>query len=333
MPSELDQLERRAIELMKAQSFTDEAVHVNSEIVRLDPKRASAWTRLGRCQLELRRFDEAIEALRSALAINSSDAIATRLLGEVRKQRALTPTARERTTTGFSTREFALLESLSSDAAVDALAPRVTALFDTVNASSAASRIVSARLRAGRTGSKLFQANSCHPGGRGHVYAYHHGGRWEPQFNLGWFSSPPLPANCFRVGLGFNCSIAGQDPDRDAGQERVLVYFDRFQRALERAWKRELAKWMATTGGFIQHGERPPDVDLLPEQGIEWLLNCRNAAAVGWIFVGRWLFLDKPDHAVILSDRAKLATVVDDTFRTLLPVWLSTFDADRSATT
>jgi hypothetical protein len=333
MPSELDQLEHRAIELMKLQSFTDEAVQVNAEIVRLDPTRASAWTRLGRCHLEQRRFEEAIEALRSALAINSSDAIATRLLTEVRKQRALTPTARERTTTGFSTREFALLESLSSEGAVDALAPRVSALFDTLNASSAAARIVSARLRAGRTGSKLFQANSCHPGGKGHMYAYHFGGRWEPQFNLGWFSSPALPENCFRVGLGFNCSIAGQDPDREAGQERMLAYFDRFQRALDKAWKRELAKWMGATGGFIQRGERPPDTDLLPEQGIEWLLNCRNAAAAGWIFVGRWLFLDRPDHAAILGDRAKLATVVDDTFRTLLPVWLSTYEAERSATT
>src|SRR5262245_56907548 len=198
MPSELEQLERRAIELMKLQSFTDEAVHVNAEIVRLDPKRASAWTRLGRCHLEHRRFDDAVEALRSALAINSSDAIATRLLAEVRRQRALTPTARERASTGFSTREFALLESLPPDDAIKALAPRVEALFDTLNASSVASRIVQARQRAGQSGSKLFHPNSCHAGGRGHVYAYHFGGRWEPQFNLGWFSSPPLPSNCFR---------------------------------------------------------------------------------------------------------------------------------------
>jgi tetratricopeptide (TPR) repeat protein len=327
--TELDQLERRAVELMKQQSFTDEAVNVNAEIVRLDPSRQTAWTRLGRCHLEQRRFDDAVDALRSALAINPSDAIATRLLTEVRRQRALTPTAKERATTGFAVREFALLDSLSPDEAVKALSPRIEALFDTLNASSVASRIVQARQRAGQNGSKLFHANSSYAGGRGHVYAYHFGGRWEPQFNLGWFSSPPLPSNCLRVGLGFNCTQAGQDPDRAAGQERVLAYFDRFQQTLEKAWKRELAKWMGTNGGFIQYGERPPATDLLPDQAIDWLLACRNPASVGWVFVGRWLFLDRADDARTLGDRARLATVIDDTFRTLLPLWLSTYAAER----
>src|SRR5262245_19245600 len=125
--TELDQLERRALEFMKASAFTDEAVRVNADIVRIDPSRESAWTRLGRCHLEQRQFDEAVEALRSALAINPLNAIATRLLAEVRKQRALTPTAKERTTTGFTAREFALLESLSADDAIQALAPRIEA--------------------------------------------------------------------------------------------------------------------------------------------------------------------------------------------------------------
>jgi hypothetical protein len=49
------------------------------------------------------------------------------------------------------------------------------------------------------------------------------------------------------------------------------------------------------------------------------------------VFVGRWLFLDKADDARILGDRAKLATLVDDTFRTLYPLWLSTY-ASSSAT-
>jgi len=323
--TELDQLERQALEFMKAAAFTDEAIRVNADIVRLDPSRESAWTRLGRCHLEQRQFDEAVEALRSALSINPSNAIASRLLAEVRRQRALTPTAKERATTGFSAREFALLESMSPDDAIKALAPRLEALFDTLNATAVASRIVQARQRAGENGSKLFHANSCHAGGSGHVYAYHFGGCWEPQFNLGWFSSPPLPSNCFRVGLGFNCSPAGQDPNRAAGQERALAYFDRFQHTLEKAWKRELAKWMGANAGFIQFGDRPPALDLLPEQAVDWLLACRNAATLGWVFVGRWLFLDKADDARILGDRARLATVVDDTFRTLLPLWLGTY--------
>jgi hypothetical protein len=43
------------------------------------------------------------------------------------------------------------------------------------------------------------------------------------------------------------------------------------------------------------------------------------------VFVGRWLFLDKPDDAKLLGDRAKLATSVDDTFRALFPIWLGCY--------
>jgi tetratricopeptide (TPR) repeat protein len=318
-------LERRALDLMKASDFGDEAVRVNADIVALDPNREAAWTRLGRCHLEQREFDAAVTALRAALSLNPSNPIATRLLAEVRKQRALTPTATERATTGFSTREFSLLESLSPEAAIQALRPRIEALFEAVNGTSVAARIVEARRRQGETATKLFHTNSCHPGARGHIYAYHYGGRWEPQFNLGWSSSPPLEANCVRIGLGFNCSPQGQDQDRVAGQERALLYFERFQQALEKSWARELAKWMGTHGGFIQYADHPPATDFLPERAVEWLVDCHSASALGWIFVGRWLFLDKSADARILGDRAKLASAVDDTFRALYPIWLSTY--------
>jgi tetratricopeptide (TPR) repeat protein len=321
-------LERRALELMKLSDFGDEAVRVNAEIVSLDPERESAWTRLGRCHLEQRQFDDAVTALRSALAINSSNAIATRLLAEVRKQRALTPTAKGRATTGFSTREFAMLESLAPEEAAGVLRPRIEALFDAVNASSIAARIVQARQREGESRSKLFHANSFFAHSTGHIFAFHHGGRWEPQFSIGWFSSPPHDRSAVRIGLGFNTARASRDAESAAGQERALAYFDRFQHALDTSWKRELATWMGSHGGFIQYGDHGPAVDLVPERAVEWLLNCRNAAALEWVFVGRWLFLDKPDAARILGDRAKLATVVDDTFRTLFPLWLSTYAND-----
>jgi hypothetical protein len=75
---------------------------------------------------------------------------------------------------------------------------------------------------------------------------------------------------------------------------------------------------MAANGGFIQYGARPRATDLLPMQAVDWLLACRNAAALGWVFLGRWLFLERADDARILADRARLATlVVDDTFRAL----------------
>ena len=201
MATDLKALEKRALELMKLADFGPDAVRVNTEILEQSPAHESAWTRLGRCHLEQRNFDEAVSALRSALALNPKNGVATNLLAEVRRRRALTPTARERATTGFSAREFTMLETLSPDEACRALQPRFEALFDAVNASSIAARIVETRQRRGESGSKLFHANSFHSHSTGHIVAFHHGGRWEPQFNLGWFSSPPFPASCVRIGL------------------------------------------------------------------------------------------------------------------------------------
>jgi tetratricopeptide (TPR) repeat protein len=331
MPDTLADLQHRALDLAKQTDFGPDAVRINAEIVARDPKQEAAWTRLGRCHLEQRSFDEAIVALRAALAINPANGIATNLLNEVRRRRALTPTATERATTGFAAREFAALETLSPDEAKGALGTRIEMLFDAINASPVAAKIVAARQRRGESGSKLFHANSFHSHGAGHIFAFHHGGRWEPQFNIGWFSHPPMPANCVRIGLGFNVSAAGRDPDRAAGQEQALAFFERFQQALGVSWKRELARWMGSTGGFIQYADRPPAIDLLPEQAVEWLLTCHNAAALEWIFVGRWLFLDDANDARTLGDRAKLAAAADDTFRALFPLWLAAYAPSAEA--
>jgi len=328
MSENLADLERRAVELVKRGDFGDEAVRVNAQIAALAPANAAAWKRLGRCHLEQRQFDDAVAALRTALTLNPTDTIATNLLGEVRKQRALTPNAVERATTGFGAREFAVIGTHSPEEACRVLAPRLEALFTAVNAAGVAERIVQTRQRLGQSGSKLFQANSCHAGGAGHIHAFHHGGRSEPQFNVGWFSSPPLTSNCFRAGIGFNFAATGRELDRAAGQERALAYFERFQQTLERAWKRELAQWMAANGGFIQYRDAPPATELTPERAVEWLLNCRNPASLEWVFVGRWLFLDRAEDAAILADRSKLARFVDDAFRTLFPLWLGAYSSD-----
>jgi tetratricopeptide (TPR) repeat protein len=326
MADDLKVLSNRALELMKAADFGDEAVRVNSEIAARAPRDDAAWTRLGRCHLERREFDEAVTALRTALSINPSKTIAANLLGEVRKRRAMTPTAVDRASTGFSAREFALIETLTGDELIKALGARMAALFDTLNASTVAARVLDARRRAGEKATKLFHANSYYQGASaGHVYAFHHGGRWEPQFNLGWFTEPIMPSS-LRIGIGFNTSPAGRDPERADGQERVLRYFERFQRALANAWQRPLADWMAANGGFLQYGHQPPARDMTPQRAVEWVVSCTNAAAIEWVFLGRWLFLENAADAKVLADRARLATAVDDTFRTLLPLWLTTYE-------
>jgi tetratricopeptide (TPR) repeat protein len=323
----LNELERRALELAKQSDFGPEATRINEAIVEIAPAQQAAWTRLGRCHLEQRRFDDAVAALRAALSLNPANGVATNLLNEVRKRRALTPTAAERATTGFGAREFALLETLPPDEACRSLAPRIDSLVSAINASTIAERIVGARQRAGREGSKLFHSGSCHAGGTGHVYVFHHGGRWEPQFNIGWYSSPPFAGSCLRAGIGFHMSQGGRDPDRTSGAERAIGHFEALKRAIERSWRRELTQWMAANGGFLQYGSNEPAVELLPDRAVEWLLNCRNPAAVEWIFIGRWLFLDRPDDAAVLGDRGRLARIVDDTFRTLFPLWSAAYES------
>ncbi len=325
MPTDLKALEARALDLMKRSDFGPDAVRINSEILAQAPANAPAWTRLGRCYMELREFDEAVAAFRSALALNPSNGVATNLLNEVRKRRAMTPTAAARATTGFTAREFTILETLPADQSSRTLQPRMEALFDAINATSTAAKIVETRRREREPGTKLFHANSFHSHASGHIYAFHQGGRWEPQFNLGWFSNPPFPANCVRIGLGFSFAAERGGAEGGSGSERALAYFARFQQVVDRSWTRQLAEWMADNSGFIQYGSNPPATDLLAPRAVEWLVKCQNAAALEWIFVGRWLFLDRPDDAKILADRASLARIVDDTFRALLPIWLSAY--------
>ena len=184
----LADLQRRALELVKQADFGDEASRVNAAITELAPRDISAWTRLGRCHLEQRNWDDAVIALRAALELNPSHTIATNLLNEVRKQRARTPTAAERSTTGFGAREFAMIASLSGEDACAALRPRIDALLDTLNATDTAALIVSARRSRGEDGSKLFHADSHSAPSTGLVSVFHHGGRYEPQFNIGWLS-------------------------------------------------------------------------------------------------------------------------------------------------
>jgi hypothetical protein len=69
---------------------------------------------------------------------------------------------------------------------------------------------------------------------------------------------------------------------------------------------------------------------MLPEHAVDWVLSCQNPAAVEWIFLGRWVFLAKADEAKILGDRSRLATLVDETFRALLPIWLTTYTDSTS---
>jgi hypothetical protein len=324
MPAKLGALQQRAVELAKSNDFGVEAMDLNLEISRVDPANQGAWTRLARCYLEHRRFADAAGALATALELNPSNSIAKSLLTEVTKRRAMAlPTAE--TASGFTAHDFDALGHLAPVEAARALGPKIESLLLSLNDQRTAMRIVDARNRAGQSGSKLFHRNSYHPGANGHIQAYHHGGRWEPQFNLGFFSRTPWGGDWLRVGLGFNLTEAGRDPDRDEGQEQVGAYFDEFQRQVASAWRGHLVDWMGKSGGFIQYGARGPAMDLMPQQAVEWLVNCHNPVGQGWVFVGRWLSLEKPEDEKTLADMRKLVAATEDTFAALFPLWASVY--------
>lgn len=322
--SQLTNLQHRAVELVKNGTFGGEALEINLEITRLAPDNEGAWTRLGRCYLEQRRFADAAGALATALELNPSNTIAKSLLNEVTKRRAMAlPTAEA--ATGFTPQDFHALGHLAPVEAGRALGPKMETLLLSLNDQRTALRIVEARHSAGQSGAKLFHRNSFHPGEGGHLFAYHHGGRWEPQMNLGIFAEPAAEANCFRAGIGFNLTQDGRSPEPSSGQEQAVGFFELFQQQLQGPWRGHLIDWMGKTGGFIQFGARGPATDMLPPQSVEWLINCRNPVAVGWIFVGRWLFLDRPDDAATLADMRQLVATVEDTFAALYPLWLATY--------
>ena len=84
---------------------------------------------------------------------------------------------------------------------------------------------------------------------------------------------------------------------------------------------------MAANGGFIQYGESGPATGLLPKDAVAWLIAVQNPAEHGWIFVGRWLFVDRPEGAETLGEMRKLVGSVEDTFAALYPLWLSVYSS------
>ncbi len=325
MPATLADLQQRAVELAKQNRFGQDAVDVNLEITRADAANQGAWTRLARCYLEGRRFADAAGALATVLELNPSNTIARSLLSEVTRRRASALPSAE-AASGFTSHDFDALGHLAPVDAARALGAKVEALLLSINEQRTSVRIVEARTRAGQSGTKLFHRNSYHAAGGGHIFAYHHGGRREPQFNIGFFSRTPWGGDWIRVGLGFNLGAGTRNPEGD-GQEQSVAFFEAFQRQIAGPWRSPLTDWMATSGGFIQYGGRPPALDLLPSDAADWLINCRNPAAQGWIFVGRWLSLENPDHAKTLASMPKLSASVEETFAALLPLWASVYTA------
>jgi tetratricopeptide (TPR) repeat protein len=333
-------LQQRAVDYAKRGDFGPDALQVNRELTEIVPTNLGAWTRLARCCMEMGQLEEATVAIDAALQLDPQNTIARNLQGDVaRKRTPIVATPRRRVTSspsaprsvkratassaGFGRPEFTALAHLPPAQALDAIGPRIEALLMELNERPFADRVVDARNRAGRSGSRLFRRNSFHAGGPGHVFACQHGGRWEPQLNLGWYSSGP--ARTMRAGIGFNLTADPADSESEVGRERILAQFARFQQLIASEWRVLLTRWMDGNRGFIQYGADPPATGLLPSQAVQWMIDCHNAADLGWVFCGRWLFADRADDEATLGDGRKLADWIDHAFTDLLPLWAAVY--------
>jgi hypothetical protein len=341
---DINSLEQKAIDYARRGDFGADARQTNEELTQLAPTNQGAWTRLARCCIELGLLDDANAALERALELNPQNTIARSLLQEsIRREVRLAPpepepkrTRASKTKTGkakagggaragFGRAQFAALGQLAPASALDSLGPVVEALLMAVNDRPFAAKVVEARNRAGQSGTKLFRRNSFYAGGEGHLYAFHHGGRWEPQINVGFFAAPQWGRAAIRAGIGFNLTRSGADRDADAGQERIAAYYEQFQQHVASDWKQLLTEWMAANAGFLQYADRQPATDMLPADAVEWLVQNRNAMEQGWVFVGAWLFADRADDAETMEDPARLVDWMEKTFTDLLPLWTSLY--------
>jgi hypothetical protein len=348
MPS-IPELQQRAIEYAKSGDFGAQALATNLELAKMAPTNEGALTRLSRCYMEGGQLDEATATLDAALQINPQNTIARSLQLEVTKRRvASTPViktprtrapsgARPASSTGSAVRsrtsrvgaqvagvgrtEFAALGTLAPEAAVESLGSRIEPLLIALNERPFAAKAVETRNRAGQSGARLFRRHTIHAGGAGHLRVFHQGASWEPQLTIGLFSSTPWGRDAVCAGIGFKLT-----PDRsDSDQERSLAHFAQFQQLVAGAWRGFLTQWMSMNGGFIQHGDTPASTDLLPNDALSWVINCQHPATVGWVFLGRWLFLDRSHDAEILADGRRLVAWIDSSFTDLLPIWTSLY--------
>jgi hypothetical protein len=344
-------LEQQAIDFARRGDFGVEARGVNEALTRLAPANQGAWTRLARCCMELGQLDEATAALDAALQLNPQNTIARNLQVEVGRRRAGPPPerpARRRTPAapraggtatatrsaravrtargaltvpGLGRAEFTALGHLPPAAAAESLGGRIDPVLMALNDRPFAARALEARNRAGHAGARLYRRGSLLPAAPGHLRVSQQGGRWEPQLAIGMFSAVQWRRDAVAAGIGFHLAPEGEDDRSEAGRERVLEYFEAFQLHVRSSWRQHLTDWMRSNGGFVQTGTEPPATDLLPYDAVDRLITADTPAALGWVFVGRWLFGDRGEDIATMVDGPRLVRWIDATFTDLLPLW------------
>ncbi|RPJ70538.1 MAG: tetratricopeptide repeat protein [Acidobacteria bacterium] len=353
--------QERARALAVAQNFGPEALDLNRELVTSNPGDLASRTRLARCLLEAGRVEEAEAEYREVLRYDSKSRIAANAIEVIQQQRrraelaamgltepprgvsvaraprrAASPTSPRPSAepsraslrgqavphvfNGLQRRDFAELQLCPRGEIQERFAPRVLDLIRRVNALDSSREIAGVR-EPGRR--QLFRL------GRGdvhvvagHWFVFNLGGRWEPQFNIGMYGGVQKGGDWLRIGMGFNLTERGNDPDPAEGLRAARDHFRRFQALLGSPKRSLFTGWMIKENGLIQHDDGAgPRLDLAdPSRSLDVILHA-EPTRTEWVFFGKWLSPDREQDAVVLADPVSLVRTIDRAFIGLLPLW------------
>ena len=350
MPSAQD----RARTLAVAQNFGTEALELNRQLVEADPADLASRTRLARCLLEAGRLVEAEAEYREVLRLDPKSRIAVNAVTTIEQQRRLadfgpempagrSPRVIRRATpsppraveerrssmkgqtvpqvfNGFQRRDFAELYLCPRGEIQSRFAPRVVDLVRRVNALGSSHEIAGVR-EAGRR--QLFRLGRADVHAHaGHWFVFNLGGRWEPQFNIGMFGGPKKGGDWLRIGIGYNLSDRGTDPDPAEGMRDARAHFQKFQKLLGSGRRSLFLGWMIKEDGLIQHNDGAgPRLDLAdPARALDEIVGA-DPRSTDWVFFGKWLSPDREEDVPLLADPVSLVRTIDRVFIGLLPLW------------
>jgi hypothetical protein len=344
----------RARALAIAQDFGTEALELNRQLVAADPADTASRTRLARCFVHAGRLDEGEAEYREVLRLEPKNRIAAGGLETIERQRhqgdavveravvrraahpLREPPSRPRSSglsslahskagpvpqifTGFQRRDFTELQVCPRNEIQARFGPRVVDLLKRVNALQSSEEIAGIR-EPGRR--QLFRLSRAEVHTRaGQWFVHHGGGRWEPQFAIGMYGGVARSGDWLRVGLGFDMSDRGNDPDPATGIREARAAFARFQRVLASPRRSLFLGWMIKENGRIEYNEPGPRLDLHEASQAAELLTAADPSRAEWVFLGRWLSPEQADEADILSNPVLLVRTIDRVLAGLLPLW------------
>jgi len=313
--SDIRELERRAVTLVKAGVFDPAAIDLNQRILSSDPANRGALNRLARCFQEAGQLEDAEHACLRVLEQDPANTIARHRLNDIREGRAMNrePSARF---VGFDADDFEELAATRSSESVARFKLRFADLCERLDGLAFTERVKVAR---GSESRRLFGSRNLLSGGPGHVHLFQTGGRWEPQFSLGLFSARQWRQDWLRIGLGFNLTPAGRESSPGEGLERLTARFLGFQEEIRSASREWLLTWLKDNEGLVQRAGRPPETDWKPAHAVEWLTSCSTNEK--WVFVGRWLTPQDPRHADLLASPVMLVAEIARVWGELAPLW------------